>query len=285
MARNIISISVVLGIFLLNFSISFYAISQGYNYGLVTFFSVLLYVVIFITLERIIPYKQEWHPTLFEWGRDGIYLLLVFLAGAIGQSLIYAIAFRLATPIGTIPFWSEIIAALLYSTFGGYWFHRLGHEVPLLWKIHGIHHVPVKVNLANNSVVHSFDVIGSAIFSQLPLLILGFSEESMFISGMITMMLGYFIHANIDIRVGWLNYIINTPQSHRLHHSIDIKEAGHFGTDLAIWDLVFKSFTWHVNRVPVAVGMEDDLAFPRSESIFSNLIHPFRMKYRRPITK
>lgn len=285
MNQRYLSYLIVFLLFSLNFTICYLAITQSWDYGKVTFNSLFMFIALFIILERIIPYKGGWHPTVAEWKRDGLYLVFVIFAGAIGQGLVRVMALHLATPLGTMPLWPEVVLALLIATFGGYWFHRLGHVVPLLWRIHGIHHVPVKVNLANNSVVHPFDVIGSTICTQLPLLILGFSEESMFITGMMTMMLGYFIHANIHLQLGWVNYMITTPESHRLHHSVDYEEAGHYGTDLALWDLVFRSFTWYDSRAPKAVGVKDSLTFPLSESVLENAIHPFRRVYHRTLDK
>jgi sterol desaturase/sphingolipid hydroxylase (fatty acid hydroxylase superfamily) len=285
MTPRYLSYIIVFLMFFINLTLCYWAITQSLDYGMMTFSTVLLFITLFIILERFIPYKKIWHPTFSEWKRDGFYFVLVTLAGAIGQALVYAIAFYFAIPLGSIPLWSEIFLALLIGTFGGYWFHRLGHIIPFLWRIHGIHHVPVKVNLANNNVIHAFDVIGSAICVQLPLLIMGFSEESMFITGMVTAMLGYFIHANIDVRLGKLSYLIATPEAHRLHHSVDYEEAGHYGADLVLWDLVFNSFTWRENRAPKAVGVKDNLSFPLSESFFKNAIHPFRPRYRRTLTK
>lgn len=285
MRQRVLSYLIVLLMFSINFMLCYWAITNSIDYGTVTFSTILLFVVIFIVLERLMPYKKNWHPTFSEWKRDGLYFVLVVLAGAIGQGIVYGIAFYLATPLGSIPLWSEIALALLIATLGGYSFHRLGHSTPFFWRIHGIHHVPDKVNLANNSVVHSFDVIGSSICTQLPLLLLGLSEESMFIVGMFTSIQGYFIHANINVRLGWLNYLIVSPESHRLHHSVIYEEAGHYGSDLVLWDILFRSFTWKDNKAPKIVGVEDSLVFPLTESVLENAIHPFRPAYRRTLTK
>jgi sterol desaturase/sphingolipid hydroxylase (fatty acid hydroxylase superfamily) len=285
MRQRILSYLIVLAVFSINFSLCYWAIKNSIDYGSVTFGTILLFIVLFALLELLMPYKKDWHPTWAEWKRDGLYFVFVVLAGAIGQGMVYSLAFHLATPLGRMPLWSEIAAGLLIATLGGYAFHRLGHSTPFFWRIHGIHHVPNKVNLANNSVVHSFDVIGSTICSQLPLLILGFSEESMFLIGMFTGVQGYFIHANLNLRLGWLNYLIASPESHRLHHSVVYEEAGHYGTDLVLWDFVFRSFTWQDQKAPKIVGVEDSLAFPLSESVLENAIHPFRPAYRRTLTK
>ncbi len=285
MRQRILSYLLLLSMFSINFSLCYWAIKNAIDYGAMTFSMVFLSITLFALLERLIPYKNDWHPTLAEWRRDGLYFLLTMFAGIIGQSIIYAITFHFATSLGAMPLWSEVTLALSIASLGGYSFHRLGHTVPFFWRIHGIHHVPNKVNLANNTVVHTFDVIGSTICTQLPLLLLQFSEESMFIVGMITVMQGYFIHANLNVRFGWLNYFIATPESHRLHHSIVQQEAGHYASEIVIWDIIFRSFTWQDQKTPKAVGVEDNLAFPLSESILENIIHPFRPAYRRTLTK
>jgi len=285
MRQRLFSYLIVLLMFAINFSLCYWAIKNTIDYGSVTFGSILLFIVIFILLERLMPYKKEWHPTVTEWKRDGLYFVFVVIAGAIGQGIVYESAFYLATPLNAMPLWTEIAVALLIATLGGYSFHRLGHSTAFFWRIHGIHHVPNKVNLANNSVVHSFDVIGSTIFSQLPLLLLGFSEESLFIVGMFTGIHGYFIHANINLRLGWLNYVIASPESHRLHHSIVYAEAGHYGSDIVLWDAVFRSFTWEDRKAPKIVGVEDSFKFPLTESVLENAVHPFRPSYHRTLTR
>jgi len=285
MSRRQVSLLIVAGLFGLNVTLIYRAIHDSLDYGTVTFQSLLLFIGIFVALERIIPYRRAWHPSPAEWRRDGIYFALVMGAGATGQALVLVAANYLAAPVWEMPIWGEFFLAVPIGTLGGYWFHRWGHRVSLLWRIHGVHHVPCKVNLANNSVVHGFDVIGSAVFTQLPLLVLGFSEEAMFVTGMVTMMLGYFIHANIDVDLGWVNYVITTPQTHRLHHSLDLQEAGHFSTDLALWDLAFKTFTWTEGKDVKRVGVQRKETFPRTEWILSTLIHPFRTGYRRQLSE
>jgi sterol desaturase/sphingolipid hydroxylase (fatty acid hydroxylase superfamily) len=111
---------------------------------------------------------------------------------------------------------------------------------------------------------------------QLALALLGFSRESVFAVGLFVVAQGYFVHANIDVRIGWLNNVFASPEQHRLHHSIDLSEAGHYGSDLSIWDRVFGSFTWYPDRKPVAVGLRDPASFPRTGAVVASLLHPWR---------
>ncbi|MEV8631699.1 sterol desaturase family protein [Streptosporangium sp. NPDC051023] len=227
-------------------------------------------------LERVIPYERGWHPVRGEWGWYGLYFLLTVITGALAQLPVMALVGALSLPTPRIALWAEIPSALLLGSLAGYVVHRLGHTRPLLWRLHGVHHVPEKVNVANNGVNHVFDVLLAQGAVQFSLAMLGFSQESVFAVGLFVIAQGYFVHANVDVRIGPLNYVLASPEQHRLHHSTDLSEAGHYGSDLSIWDLMFGSFTWHPGRAPVAVGLRDPSSFPGTGAVVATFVHPWR---------
>ena len=227
-------------------------------------------------LERLIPYERGWHPSSSEWGWYGVYFLLSIVGGGLAQLPVMAIVGAVAVPNPVLSLGAEIPLALLLGSLGSYLVHRLGHTHPWLWCLHGVHHVPEKVNVANNGVNHVLDIFLAQAAVQLSLALVGFSRESVFAVGIFIIAQGYFIHANIDVRIGWLNYILASPEQHRLHHSTDLSEAGHYGSDLSIWDRVFGSFTWYPGRKPVAVGLQDPASFPRTGAVVATLVHPWR---------
>ena len=251
------------------------AIINHWKYGLTTFMSLLSFQLFLIILEQIIPYEKKWHPTAKEWLRDITYFGLTCCAGAYGQGLVVSIAARMASSSNHLNLALEIPLALMLSSLASYLFHRLGHENLFLWQVHGIHHTPTKVNVANNAVTHGIDIIVRAILSQVPLYILNFSAESMFIALAFTAMQGYFIHANVNMKMGPLNYIIVTPESHRLHHSLDQSEAQNYGTATILWDILFGTFTWRENRVPDGLGLQAPHEFPATIAIHKGIVHPF----------
>lgn len=271
-----------LWIYLILFTINglpcFLAIKNQWDYGAANFLCVLLSILYLSFLERLKPFRKDWHPTAGEWKRDVCYFFLVVLVGAAGQSLINALAIHLARATLSFPQPFEAMLALAVVSFLGYGYHRFSHGHVWLWKVHGIHHLPSKVNLANNQVVHFIDVISGAFLAQVPLYLIGVSAESAFIAAIFTSMQGYFIHSNIDIDLGPLSYLIASPQGHRLHHSRKLDEAGNFGSDLAIWDLMFGSFTWESQKSPVSVGTEDEAHFPSPFRIFACALFPLRWK-------
>ncbi|CAM5369506.1 sterol desaturase family protein [Streptomyces griseus] len=111
------------------------------------------------------------------------------------------------------------------------------------------------------------------------LALVGFSRPAVLVAGLFVAAQGYFVHANIDVRIGPLNHLLAGPEQHRLHHSTDLSEAGHYGSDLSCWDHLFGTFTWYPGREPTAVGLQDPTAFPGTGEILAALLHPWR---RRP---
>lgn len=227
-------------------------------------------------LERLIPFEISWQTEPREWVRDCVYWLLTMLSGAVAMTVLVGIAQWLAPLHGALPLWVEIPLAMLLSSLGGYLFHRLGHSHPWFWRVHGIHHLPAKVNVSNNNVNHVIDVLGRLIFANLPMWLLGLSRQGIFAAAIFNTAQGYFVHANVDVRLGWLNYLVGTPEQHRLHHSTDLREAGHYSVDLTFWDLVFRTFTWSPGRRPAEVGVRNPSAFPPTDAILFSQAHPFR---------
>ncbi|WP_405929791.1 sterol desaturase family protein [Streptomyces griseus] len=230
-------------------------------------------------LERLIPYDRNWHPGKDEWRWYGIYFLLTMAGSGLAQLLV-ALAVGLISPEEpTRHLWVEIPGAVLAGSLVSYLVHRLGHRNALLWRLHGVHHVPEKVNVANNGVNHVLDIVLAQSLVQLTLALVGFSRPAVLVAGLFVAAQGYFVHANIDVRIGPLNHLLASPEQHRLHHSTDLSEAGHYGSDLSCWDHLFGTFTWHPGREPTAVGLQDPTAFPGTGEILAALLHPWR---RRP---
>ncbi|MFB6984164.1 sterol desaturase family protein [Streptomyces scopuliridis] len=252
------------------------ALRYGLDPGLTTFgfqFGVISYLLI---LERVIPYDRAWHPGRREWGWYGVYFLLTVLGASAAQLLVAALVAVMSPAEPTLPLAAEIPLALLVGSLASYLVHRWCHTNPWLWRLHGVHHVPEKVNVANNGVNHVLDILLSQGGVQLSLSMLGFSRESVFVIGLFAVTQGYFTHANIDVRIGRLNYVFAGPEQHRLHHSTDLSEAGHFGSDLTVWDRVFRSYTWYPGRKPRAVGLHDPASFPSTEAVFASHLQAWR---------
>ncbi|ATE71460.1 sterol desaturase family protein [Lysobacter capsici] len=252
------------------------AIGLDWDPGAASLGFLLATVFYLAMLELIIPYERAWLPSRREWGLYAVYFVITMIGGALAQLPVMAVVSMVAPLHPLLPLWAQIPLALLLSSLASYAVHRAGHDIPLLWRLHGVHHVPDKVNVGNNGVNHVFDIVLAQFLVQVSLALIGFSEHAVFAVGIFIIAQGYFVHANIDVRLGWLNHILASPELHRMHHSADKAEAGHFGSDLSIWDRLFGSYTWRPDRKPRAIGLFDPGSFPRNGAIFSTLVHPLR---------
>lgn len=252
------------------------ALAEHWDDGDVLAFAQVAAIGYLWALERLIPYRADWQPGGREIRYYGLYFVLTMTGGALGQLLAAALVARLATPHPVLPLGVEIPLALLTGSLAKYLFHRWSHRNPWLWRLHGVHHALDKVNVTNNGVNHLLDVLLGQVAVQLALTAVGFSRQSVLCATLFVLAQGYFVHANIDVRIGRLNHLFASPEQHRLHHSTALDEAGHFGADLAIWDHAFGSFTWRPGRIPTGVGLHDPASFPPPGDVLASLLHPWR---------
>lgn len=234
-------------------------------------------VVIFF-LEKLLTFKKEWNVNWKEFIRDfGYFGFNGIIDSGVKLGLGY-IAITYASPTQSLPLWLSSILAILIVEFFGYWYHRLGHINHFLWKIHSIHHVPDKVNLLNNNTANFLNIAFGSIIKLLPLILLGFSKEAVFIAVSLTTIHSYVVHMNVDIKAGWLNHIFLSPEHHRFHHSTSVEEAKNFAVLLTFWDKVFGTYVYKENGVPKDIGVENSEEYPKPFEIIKSLVFPFTSK-------
>jgi alkylglycerol monooxygenase len=123
-----------------------------------------------------------------------------------------------------------------------YWYHRLAHEINLLWMAHVVHHQSEDFNYTASARITVFQAfVRTGFWAILPLL--GFP------AGMITSLLlihglyPFFIHTRLIGKLGILEYVLVTPSHHRVHHASDEKYLDkNYGDVLIIWDKLFGTF-------------------------------------------
>jgi alkylglycerol monooxygenase len=143
--------------------------------------------------------------------------------------------------------WSWLIAFLLYDLCY-YWAHRMSHEVNLFWSGHVVHHQSEEYNLSVALRQSWFQGIWTAPF-YLPMALLGFDTTQLLIVGGINLIYQFWIHTELIDRMGPLEWVMNTPSHHRVHHGRNPKyiDKNHAGTFI-IWDRLFGTFQQEEER-------------------------------------
>lgn len=157
-----------------------------------------------------------------------------------------------------------------------YGMHRLQHRVPFLWRFHEAHHSVRQVDWLSGVRSHPIEILVNQTVEFLPIVLLGAAPAVAPIKGAISAIWGMFIHANLDVRLGVLQRVLNGPEMHRWHHATDPEAQGrNFATKLAVWDWLFGTafLPDPMRRKPGAYGLVSE-GFP--DGYFAQVVRAFR---------
>jgi sterol desaturase/sphingolipid hydroxylase (fatty acid hydroxylase superfamily) len=142
--------------------------------------------------------------------------------------------------------WPEVAswgAVFLLVDLCYYWLHRLSHEVNILWAGHVVHHSSEEYNLTVALRQSSLHGLFSWIF-YMPLALVGVPWPMFVASHALNLVYQFWIHTREIHRLGPLEWVMNTPSHHRVHHGVNPRyQDRNYAGVLIIWDRVFGSFT------------------------------------------
>jgi ornithine lipid hydroxylase len=225
-------------------------------------------LILSLYLERKMPFSKAWTQQQGDTATDltsaGFLLgitdpLLKFVAPLAVVSLygLFSIGeIKNIFPI-TTPFALQIIIATLVIEFLRYWAHRAHHSIKPLWWLHAMHHSSERLHTMNNFRYHPLNYTINFALSVFPLMLIGVPSDVLFGYMAITQPILMLQHANIDLRSGWLNYVVSTNELHRWHHSSQASEANcNYGNAFIVWDIVFRTYLYKKQgNHPARVGL------------------------------
>lgn len=204
-------------------------------------------VAVYITLERIIPYVKG--RKLFREGFwiDFVWYSIIqsyFLKIIIFDWIIYPmdLHFNLSRLhlITAWPIWAQVLFFLITHDFYIYWFHRLQHNNKILWRTHEAHHSVKEIDWLAGSRSHVLEIIINQTIEFAPIILLGAAPAVVPIKALLDAVWGMYIHSNINVKAGKLQYFINGPEMHQWHHADDRRVFyANYSTKFAFWDWIF----------------------------------------------
>ena len=249
-------------------------------------------IVLTLILQRLAPAKPEQKIFSPGFAQD----LVWFFYQTILHALIIAtyvdllahlyskhVSFLTITYLNQLPGWLRfLLAALLVDLL--YWGqHYCNHKVPLLWKLHSLHHSQRELNFFTDFRYHFLEYIVRHTFLVIPLSILKVEPPVIIAFGIFRQWYVRFYHGNIKTDLGLLRYILVTPQSHRVHHSVEPAHRDtNFGSILSIWDFALGTQYRNYDVYP-DTGIQDQ-SFPHEKTVrlrsllltpFNQLLYPF----------
>jgi sterol desaturase/sphingolipid hydroxylase (fatty acid hydroxylase superfamily) len=127
--------------------------------------------------------------------------------------------------------------------FTTYWFHRAAHGVRLLWATHAVHHSATRFNLTAAVRLGWTGPLSGTVLFFLPLALLGFHPLAIMAMLVLNLLYQFFLHAARAPRLGPLEWLLNTPTHHRVHHAANATCLDkNFGGVFIVWDRLFGTF-------------------------------------------
>lgn len=162
----------------------------------------------------------------------------------------------------------EVGAVLLLFVgleFFYYWYHRTSHTVRWFWASHSVHHSPNQLNLAAAYRLGWFGKFtGTSLFFT-PLVLLGFTPVTVLTALFLNLLYQFWLHADWVPKLGWLEYVLNTPSSHRVHHARNPAYLdANFGGVLIVFDRLFGTYVAERKDLPCDFGLVSPVVSSRN---------------------
>jgi len=219
-------------------------IRLGFFFGI--FLIMALWEVIAPRRPLTQPKKTRWFVNIgITFLNTGI-LRLAFSAGAVGAALIAENrGWGLFHQIG-LPVWLEVSASVMLLDFIIYLQHAAFHFFPLLWRLHLMHHTDLDLDVTSGARFHPLEMLLSMVIKFGAVFILGTPALSVLIFEVLLNATSMFNHANVVIPNSidrLVRFLIVTPDMHRVHHSVIIREHhANFGFNLSWWDRILGTY-------------------------------------------
>jgi len=223
------------------------------------------------------------------WKRSATNLSLVVVDTLILRLAFPLLAFDLALrmedagrgPLNALPGWVGVLLGILLLDLAIYWQHRLLHKIPLLWRLHRVHHADTGFDVTTALRFHPLEIVLSMAIKLAFIALLGVPALAVLVFELLLSAGALFTHANagfargVDRRLRWL---IVTPDMHRIHHSVRPEETdSNFGFHLSCWDRLFGSYRElpQDGQTEMQIGLR---AFrePAEQTLLALLVNPFR---------
>lgn len=214
------------------------------------FFGIFLTVAVW---EMLAPRRKRTYSKAVRWLNNlslvtfnSVVLRLLFPTAAVGVAL-----WAEKNNIGlfnqlSISIYLNLVLSIILMDLVIYWQHRMMHQIPILWRLHRVHHADVDYDVTTGARFHPLEIIVSMLIKFGTILVLGPSIVAVILFEVILNGMSMFNHGNIRLPKKLdllMRKIVVTPDMHSVHHSTVVKETNsNYGFNLSIWDKLFGSY-------------------------------------------
>ena len=189
---------------------------------------------------------RRWPSNLAILVLDALLVRLLIPAAAVGMAVIAAQRGWGLLNITPWPGWLEAIAGFLALDLAVYAQHVAFHKVPVLWRLHRMHHADLDIDVSTGLRFHPIEILLSVLIKMGAVILIGIPALAVIIFEVVLNATSMFNHSNAAMPP-WLDRIVRlmvvTPDMHRVHHSVLRYETdSNFGFNLPWWDRAFGTY-------------------------------------------
>jgi sterol desaturase/sphingolipid hydroxylase (fatty acid hydroxylase superfamily) len=231
--------------------------------------------------DRSVSRARRWPNNIGVAFLDTALARIVEPTGAVGFALFAQVhGWGLFNSVA-LPTWTKLLISLLLLDFTIYLQHRMFHYVPVLWRLHRMHHADLDIDVTTGARFHPIEILLSLGIKFLVIVPLGAPPLSVLIFEIGLNASSMFNHSNVRIPPSLerlLRCLVVTPDMHRVHHSVIRRETdSNFGFNFPWWDRLFKTYRAQpeAGHEGMTIGIEQ-FRDPKQLSLGRMLTQPFR---------
>jgi sterol desaturase/sphingolipid hydroxylase (fatty acid hydroxylase superfamily) len=236
-------------------------------------------LVIFLPLERLLPMHRGQRIFRPGWKLDLTFALFngIIIRGGVISIIVVAVAVRQLVPqsfrlvLSSQAMWWQSVEVLVIADLGFYAAHHMFHRIPVLWRIHQVHHSIESLDWLAGTRVHPLDQIITKGVSLAPIVVLGFSDDAVIAFGFLYQWQSVLLHSNLRVGFGPLRWLLASPTFHHWHHACDqAARDKNFAGQLPFIDVLFGTFHLPKGKLPERYGITQTLP----QGFVGQMLHP-----------
>jgi sterol desaturase/sphingolipid hydroxylase (fatty acid hydroxylase superfamily) len=231
--------------------------------------------------KQTIGLGWRWPNNLGVVAVDTLLVRILFPTTAVGLALVAEARGLGLFNVVPLPAWIGVVASVILLDLAIYFQHVLFHAVPVLWRLHRMHHADLDVDVSTGLRFHPIEILLSMAIKLAVVIALGAPALAVLIFEMLLNATSMFNHGNIRMPERFdrlLRWFVVTPDMHRVHHSILSRETNsNFGFNLPWWDRLFGTYRAQptAGHEAMTIGI-DQFRDPRELGLDRMLLQPFR---------
>ncbi|PCJ85442.1 MAG: fatty acid hydroxylase [Thiotrichaceae bacterium] len=196
----------------------------------------------FIAPRRVLTVSKivRWSNNLGLVFLNSFILRILFPAAAIGVAVFASEQGWGLLNYYNVPPMIAVIVSVVAMDFVIYVQHVMVHAIPVLWRLHRVHHADLDFDVTTGARFHPIEIILSMLIKFATIILLGAPVVAVIIFEVMLNATAMFNHSNVRLNLvvdKWLRLILVTPDMHRVHHSVEDDETNsNFGFSLPWWD-------------------------------------------------